>query len=148
RKASHTFLSKNGDSWESFYFDNFFSAFSEFEQANLLHKQLISEFQSGAAYQSVLDYWKSSDGEMLHRLLYTDIKTYMVELLMKQDQMSMAASIESRVPFLDHPLVEFALSIPQDLTLKGFTGKQILKSAVEDLLPSSIIHRKKQGFPT
>ena len=49
---------------------------------------------------------------LLDRLLYTDIKTYLVELLMKQDQMSMAASIESRVPFLDHELVEFAARLP------------------------------------
>ena len=49
---------------------------------------------------------------MLQRLLYTDIKTYLVELLMKQDNMSMAASIESRVPFLDHALVELATRVP------------------------------------
>ena len=52
---------------------------------------------------------------MLGRLLYTDIKTYLVELLMKQDQMSMSASIESRVPFLDHVLVEFAARLPDRL---------------------------------
>jgi asparagine synthase (glutamine-hydrolysing) len=85
---------------------------------------------------------------MLHRLLYTDIKTYLVELLMKQDNMSMAASIESRVPFLDHPLVEFATNIPQNLQLGGFAGKRILKKAVEDLLPHSILYRPKLGFPT
>jgi len=67
---------------------------------------------------------------------------------MKQDQMSMAASIESRVPFLDHPLVEFAAGIPSAYALKGLEGKSILKSAVEDLLPHSIIYRKKMGFPT
>jgi asparagine synthase (glutamine-hydrolysing) len=67
---------------------------------------------------------------------------------MKQDQMSMAASIESRVPFLDHMLVEFAASIPSSYAIKGLEGKSILKSAVEDLLPRSIIYRKKMGFPT
>lgn len=67
---------------------------------------------------------------------------------MKQDQMSMAASLESRVPFLDHPLVEFAASIPTSFALKGLEGKNILKSAVEDLLPHSIVYRKKMGFPT
>jgi asparagine synthase (glutamine-hydrolysing) len=85
---------------------------------------------------------------MLHRLLYTDIKTYLVELLMKQDQMSMAASIESRVPFLDHVLVEFTASIPAKFAIKGLAGKYILKQAVEDLLPSSIVYRQKMGFPT
>jgi asparagine synthase (glutamine-hydrolysing) len=96
----------------------------------------------------VLDCWEHSSGEMLQRLLYTDIKTYLVELLMKQDNMSMAASIESRVPFLDHPLVEFAINIPQNLQLGGFAGKRILKRAAEDLLPHSILYRPKLGFPT
>ncbi len=148
RKLSHTFLARNGNSWASFYFDNFFSAFSEGDQAGLLTDEVLKECAAGAAYQHVLEYWEHSSGEMLHRLLYTDIKTYLVELLMKQDNMSMAASIESRVPFLDHLLVEFATNIPQNLQLGGFAGKRILKKAVEDLLPHSILYRQKLGFPT
>jgi asparagine synthase (glutamine-hydrolysing) len=148
RKLSHTFLARNGNSWASFYFDNFFSAFSERDQSGLLTEDLRNQCAAGAAYQNVLQYWEQSSGEMLHRLLYTDIKTYLVELLMKQDNMSMAASIESRVPFLDHPLVEFATNIPQNLQLGGFAGKRILKKAVEDLLPHSILYRPKLGFPT
>ena len=60
----------------------------------------------------------------------------------------MAASIESRVPFLDHVLVEFAANIPAKFQLRGMAGKQILKKAVEDLLPQSIVYRPKLGFPT
>src|SRR5208282_3838784 len=71
-----------------------------------------------------------------------------IELLMKQDQMSMAASIESRVPFLDHPLVEFAARIPAEQQIKGLAGKFILKEAVADLLPRDVVYRKKMGFPT
>ena len=67
---------------------------------------------------------------------------------MKQDQMSMAASIESRVPFLDYRLVEFSSSIPAKYSIKGLGGKDILKSAAEDLLPKSVVHRTKMGFPT
>jgi asparagine synthase (glutamine-hydrolysing) len=67
---------------------------------------------------------------------------------MKQDQMSMAASIESRVPFLDHVLVEFTARIPAAHSIKGMAGKFILKEAVEDLLPRPLIYRKKMGFPT
>jgi asparagine synthase (glutamine-hydrolysing) len=148
RKLSHTFLARNGSSWASFYFDNFFSAFSEGDQAGLLTDEVLKDCAAGAAYRHVLEYWEHSSGEMLQRLLYTDIKTYLVELLMKQDNMSMAASIESRVPFLDHPLVEFATNIPQNLQLGGFAGKRILKKAVEDLLPHSILYRPKLGFPT
>lgn len=60
----------------------------------------------------------------------------------------MAASIESRVPFLDHELVEFAFNIPQRLQLGALSGKRILKQAVQDLLPQSILYRTKLGFPT
>jgi asparagine synthase (glutamine-hydrolysing) len=67
---------------------------------------------------------------------------------MKQDQMSMAASIESRVPFLDHELVEFTARIPARYSIAGAAGKFVLKEGVEDLLPKSIVYRQKMGFPT
>jgi asparagine synthase (glutamine-hydrolysing) len=148
RKLEHTFLAKDGNSWASFYFDNFFSAFSEAEQSGLLTSEFAREAAPSTAYKNVLDYWERSSGELLQRLLYTDIKTYLVELLMKQDNMSMAASIESRVPFLDHVLVEFATRIPREVQIQGLAGKRILKKAVEDLLPHSILYRPKLGFPT
>ncbi len=83
----------------------------------------------------------------LDRLLYADIKTYLVELLMKQDQMSMSTSVESRVPFLDHVLVEFAAALPNELRLNGWTTKRILREAARGLLPPSILTRPKMGFP-
>src|SRR5687767_10194743 len=86
-------------------------------------------------------------GTVLQRLLYTDVKTYLVELLMKQDQMSMSASIESRVPFLDHHLVEFAFRLPERFKLRGFTTKRLLRKAVRGLLSDSILARRKMGFP-
>ena len=146
RKLEHTFLGRDGASWASFYFDNFYSAFSAAEQQELLTPG--AEQMAGNAYAGSLNHWENSSGDLLHRLLYTDIKTYLVELLMKQDQMSMAASIESRVPFLDHTLVEFTASIPSKYSTKGMAGKCILKSAVADLLPEAIVGRKKMGFPT
>ena len=141
RKLEHTFLAKDGNSWASFYFDNFFSAFGEAEQNGLLTENFAREASPSTAYKHVVDYWEHSSGEMLQRLLYTDIKTYLVELLMKQDNMSMAASIESRVPFLDHVLVEFATRIPREVQIQGLAGKRILKKAVEDLLPHEILYR-------
>ena len=60
----------------------------------------------------------------------------------------MACSIESRVPFLDHPFVEFASRVPDRLKIQNSEGKWILKRAVEDLLPKEIIYRTKMGFPT
>ncbi len=89
-------------------------------------------------------HWNARPRAPLHstRTLYADQKTYLVELLMKQDQMSMAASIESRVPFLDHTLVEFAARIPDRLKICGREQKHILKAAVSDLLPRA--HRPSQ----
>ena len=123
-------------------FDNFFSAFDEADQAGLLSDEVLRECTQGSAYENVLEYWEHSSGETLQRLLYPDIKTYLVELLMKQDNMSMAASIESRAPFLDHPPVEFATKIPQKLQVPGLAGKHILEerhgkpTAAFDSVPS------------
>ena len=146
RKLRHTFLARDGASWASFYFDNFYAAFSEAEQVGLLADEMRPT--PGQAYRDELNFWEKSSGSLLERLLYTDIKTYLVELCMKQDQMSMAASVESRVPFLDHVLVEFALKIPASLKTRGLTGKRILKTAMKKLLPDSILNRRKMGFPT
>src|SRR5437016_6307287 len=120
RKLEHTFLVRDGASWPSFYFDNFYSAFSGGGPEGLLTGE--AKAMCGDAYAGSMNYWNGSSGDMLHRMLYTDIKTYLVELLMKQDQMSMAASIESRVPFLDHELVEFTASIPARYETKGLAG--------------------------
>lgn len=59
----------------------------------------------------------------------------------------MAASIESRVPFLDHPLAEFAAALPDRLKLRGFTTKHVLRAAMRGILPPEIIERRKMGFP-
>lgn len=146
RKLDHTFLVRDGNSWPSFYYDNFYSAFSAADQAELLTP--AAKAAATDAYAGSMQAWERSDGDMLHRLLYADINSYLIELLMKQDQMSMAASVESRVPFLDHVLVEFTARIPAQFSLKGMAGKFVLKQAVEDLLPRSIIYRQKMGFPT
>jgi asparagine synthase (glutamine-hydrolysing) len=146
RKLEHTFLVRDGNSWPSFYYDNFFSAFSAEEQSELLTPEAGAA--AGDPYAGSMAAWERGPGDLLHRLLYADINSYLIELLMKQDQMSMAASIESRVPFLDHELVEFTARIPARYSIAGLAGKFILKQAVGDLLPHSIIYRKKMGFPT
>jgi asparagine synthase (glutamine-hydrolysing) len=101
------------------------------------------------AFAASMTYFNAPNGgsTLLDRLLYADIKTYLVELLMKQDQMSMATSIESRVPFLDHKLVEFAAGLPDRWKLRGLTTKRVLREAMKGLLPRSILERPKMGFP-
>jgi len=142
RKLQHSVLGR-GEDLEALYLDNFYAAFSRAEQQRLLAVPF------DATYDSYLHYWNSRpQAALLPRMLYADQKTYLVELLMKQDQMSMACSIESRVPFLDHQFVEFAATVPDRMKLRGGVGKYILKRAVEDILPRDIVYRKKMGFPT
>jgi asparagine synthase (glutamine-hydrolysing) len=67
-------------------------------------------------------------------------------LLMRVDKMTMATSVEARVPFLDHHLVEYAMRLPVDLKIKGANGKYILKRALEKVLPADLLYRPKRGF--
>ena len=83
----------------------------------------------------------------LSQLLYVDSKTWLVEdLLLKADKMTMATSVELRVPFLDHKIVEFSASLPAWHKLNNGTGKYMLKKMMEKYLPKEIIYRKKMGF--
>ena len=132
---------------EAMFFDNF-AAIGLRRQASLLDPRLAG-LATTDAYRASRAYFDHPNGSSttLDRLLYTDLKTYLVELLMKQDQMSMAASIESRVPFLDHHLVEFATALAPRMKLRGLTTKWVLREAVKSILPAEILTRKKMGFP-
>jgi asparagine synthase (glutamine-hydrolysing) len=149
RKLRHSFL-YHPDSFEQIYFDNFYAAFPQIEQPLLFTRELNDEVRDVNAYANCMRYFPTGElnGDALNRLLYVDIKTYLVELLMKQDQMSMAASIESRVPFLDHKLVEFAANLPQQYKLRFSSGKYLLRKAMARDLPPEVLRRNKKGFPT
>jgi asparagine synthase (glutamine-hydrolysing) len=78
---------------------------------------------------------------------YVDLKTYLVDdILVKVDRMSMAVSLEARVPYLDPRIVEFVFTLPPDLKLKGFDTKVLLKKTFRDALPPEVQNRGKQGF--
>ncbi|MDX6693396.1 MAG: asparagine synthase (glutamine-hydrolyzing) [Blastocatellia bacterium] len=146
QKLSRTFLCLTPDI-ESIYFDNF-AVFSRAAQRELLTGAAKEIIGSLNPYADVSGYLERTDARtLLDRLLYADTKTYLHELLMKQDQMSMAASIESRVPFLDHKLVEFTAALPARMKLRGWTTKYILRRSMKDVLPPSILKRRKMGFP-
>lgn len=92
---------------------------------------------------------RSRDWDPLSRMLYFDTKTWLVDdLLIKADRMSMATSIELRVPFLDHRLVECAAAVPSPYKIRGTNGKFILKKILEGRLQQNILRRRKMGFPT
>jgi asparagine synthase (glutamine-hydrolysing) len=90
---------------------------------------------------------KVGTGEELDRLLYIDSKTYLPgDILTKVDRMSMAASLEARVPLLDHKLIDFVTKIPASMKMHGRETKYIFKRAMRGIVPDEILYRKKQGF--
>ena len=146
RYAGRSFLAM-AHTIEATFFDNF-AAIPLREQRRLLRSGLLRRAPVSSAYAATRQHVdRFPRASMLSRVLYADLKTYLVELLMKQDQMSMAASIESRVPFLDHHLVELVASMPEEWKLSGWTTKRVLREASRDLLPASVLNRPKMGFP-
>ena len=92
-------------------------------------------------------YMESGDRHWLSNLQGLDVNNYLpLDILTKVDRMSMAHSIETRVPLLDHKLVEFAATIPPEMNLRGGTTKYVLKRAMKGILPERIINRPKKGF--
>ena len=146
QKLSRTFLTISADI-ESIYFDNF-AVFPQSMQHELLTPEALERIGGVDPYTNVRALLDHTDAKsLLDRLLYADIKTYLHELLMKQDQMSMATSVESRVPFLDHKLVEFTSRLPERLKLRAGTTKYILRKSMQGVLPEKILSRPKMGFP-
>jgi asparagine synthase (glutamine-hydrolysing) len=87
------------------------------------------------------------DGDFGKRMIYLELHNRLAELLlMRVDKITMASSVEARVPFLDHALVEFTMKVPTEMKIRGGQTKYILKRAMTGILPDEIIHRPKQGF--
>jgi asparagine synthase (glutamine-hydrolysing) len=82
----------------------------------------------------------------LHRALYIDIRGFLQGLLLVEDKLSMAYSLEARVPLLDDNLVELVCRMPADFKFDGHESKRVLKEALKDLLPNETVNRRKQGF--
>ncbi|UCH95204.1 MAG: asparagine synthase (glutamine-hydrolyzing), partial [Candidatus Aminicenantes bacterium] len=101
-----------------------------------------------APFAGFFEHSRQFDG--INQDLYLDFKTYMVDnILVKVDRMSMATSLEARVPLLDYKIVEFAFSLPSYYKLGGSSGstsKWFFKKAMEGILPKEIIYRQKEGF--
>lgn len=98
----------------------------------------------------IVDLMQACEGaDPLQQAQYVDLNTYLVgDILTKVDRASMAHSLEVRAPFLDHHLVEWGLSLPPALKLRGQTGKYVLRRALEPMLPRRLLYRRKQGFAT
>jgi asparagine synthase (glutamine-hydrolysing) len=108
-------------------------------------KRRFGKDQVSAGFQQILDASTATDA--VGRILDLDIQTYLPnDILVKVDVAAMAHSLEVRCPLLDHEVMNFAASIPSHKKLRFFSGKAVLREAVADLVPESILNRPKQGF--
>ena len=127
-------------------------AFTEEEKKRLLSPRLREKFKNYSSYEAIRPIRERFEAKAwektpLNWMTYLDLNLRLPELLlMRVDKMSMATSLEARVPFLDHKLVEMAMSIPEKIKTKNGTLKYILKKAVRGLILDELIDRKKQGF--
>lgn len=129
-------------------YQRYLAAFGDSEKGSLFHPEVLHEIESGRFAKARLttrDIAKCHDS--LEWLLLTDMENYLPDdELRKADRLSMWHSLEVRVPFLDHKLVEFVATIPSGLKLKGWEKKHILIESLRGVLPDAILRRRKQGF--
>jgi len=117
------------------------------DMKKLFHPDVFELLAPYEPWRSKAACMESGDTNWLSALQRHDIKNYLpLDILTKVDRMSMAHSIETRVPLLDHKLVEFAATIPPEMSLRDGTTKYVLKRAMRGILPDSIIDRPKHGF--
>ncbi|MBT5549379.1 MAG: asparagine synthase (glutamine-hydrolyzing) [Nitrospina sp.] len=122
--------------------------FSESEKQSLVCPELFSEYFQEDTRNRVLHYGREVQGcHYLDRAMYMDTKTWLPDdILVKVDRASMAHGMETRSPFLDYRLVEFAASLPVSLKIHGFQKKYLLKLSQKDSLPWRVRHQRKKGF--
>ena len=126
--------------------------FDEDFKRRVLSGDLTARLAGLSSYDAVKDHIEHvtrvrPDSDFAARMSYLELKLRLPELLlMRVDKITMATSVEARVPFLDHHLVEYAMSLPVDLKIKGTSGKHILKRALEKVLPADLLYRPKRGF--
>jgi asparagine synthase (glutamine-hydrolysing) len=137
--------------FESYYYSRTSSPFNFF---NAEYQEVYSErlCQSISKQHSLLPVTRlmqrSGSNDLLSRMLYVDSKTWLPdELLIKADKMTMANSVELRVPLLDHRLLEFAAALPSKFKVHGFDTKYIAKRCLSRQIPREILERTKTGFP-
>ncbi|MGA7410090.1 MAG: asparagine synthase (glutamine-hydrolyzing) [Bryobacteraceae bacterium] len=123
--------------------------FNGHNRDNLYTTQFARDTNKSQSLKVVADYLINTAGfDTLSKMLYVDTKTWLTDdLLLKADKMTMANSVELRVPLLDHKLLEFAASLPSKFKIHGFTTKYIAKRVLEKRVPEPIIKRRKAGFP-
>ena len=149
-KYSHDLLSRSIKKLPIFWSGA--EAFSESEKFRIFSKEMKNKFKNKSSWEIIKPHFDFFNKNMRYKnienwMTYIDLKLRLPELLlMRIDKMSMACGLEARVPFLDHRLVEKLIDIPKEVKFKKRKLKIILKECVKNLIPKSIINRKKQGF--
>jgi len=137
--------------FDSYYYSRASSPFSFFNahRGELYSEEFAHSCDKSLSIAPVMRHLRKASGnELLNRMLYVDTKTWLPDdLLVKADKITMANSVELRVPLLDHKLLEFAASLPTSYKVHGFTTKYVAKRALHQRVPQEILDRKKVGFP-
>ena len=126
--------------------------FDETIKPSVLSPEMRGRYNGLSTYDVVRQYQETIASARPHsdfaaRMTYLELKLRLPELLlMRVDKITMATSVEARVPFLDHHLIEYAMGLPRNLKVKGATGKHILKRALESVLPADVLYKPKRGF--
>jgi asparagine synthase (glutamine-hydrolysing) len=126
--------------------------FDETSKPRLLSAQMRERYKGRTSYEAVAPYLEHIARErpasdFLSRMIYLELQLRLPELLlMRVDKITMATSVETRVPFLDDKLVTFAMGLPRALKVRGESGKHVLKQALEEVLPRELLQRRKRGF--
>jgi len=143
-KSSHLSFEKRHTDWMTLL------GFED-EEKGKLYSDFLKNKTSGLDSYAVTSEYFSEAGTLgldpLNAAMFVDLNTYLNnDVLQQVDRMTMANSLEARIPFLDHRLVEFAFSIPSNLKLRGLTLKYLVKKTMKGLLSNEIVGRKKHGF--
>jgi asparagine synthase (glutamine-hydrolysing) len=126
--------------------------FDETMKSRVLTREARANYNGTSTYDVVRKYQEAfraarPGADAAARMTYLELKLRLPELLlMRVDKITMATSVEARVPFLDHHLIEYAMNVPRELKIKGQSGKHILKRALESVLPKDVLYKPKRGF--
>jgi asparagine synthase (glutamine-hydrolysing) len=150
-KRLHKYLPLFAGSFDDYYYGRTYASTAYFnsEFRELYSKEFAELVDKQYSVSPVKRHLHSGQADtILNRMLYVDTKTTLPDdLLLKADKMTMANSVELRVPLLDHKILEFAASLPEDLKVRRFTTKYIAKRSLRTRVPNEILQRKKAGFP-
>jgi asparagine synthase (glutamine-hydrolysing) len=140
-------LNLNGSDFDLAYYRLWIRFLNDEQKRELFTDELNNSLGGFSTFDSFRAASRGADGaDPLHRALYFDFKTFLNGLLLVDDKLSMAHSVEARVPFLDNELVNYVTRIPADFKMRPHESKVVLREAMRGLLPDETIFRRKQGF--